>query len=142
MVSAVDESVGKLVAALKVHGLYSNTIIIYSSDNGGPAEMSNNLPLRGAKFGVFEGSFRVPAFIHSALLPPAVVGTTSEKLFHVSDWWVPLYASRSQFAAFSENTSLASRPFARALCKMHGSSLGILLLGGERVFGTDSRVWN
>lgn len=59
------------------------------SDNGGPARMANNMPLRGAKFGVFEGSFRVPAFVHSALLPAAVVGTVSHELFHITD----LYAT-------------------------------------------------
>jgi len=30
--------------------------------------MSNNIPLRGAKFGLFEGSFRVPAFVY---MPPS-----------------------------------------------------------------------
>ena len=88
MVTAMDNSVGKIVDALKTNGLYENTIIVYSSDNGGPASMANNLPLRGAKFGVFEGSFRVPAFVHSPLLPPAVVGKSSDATIFMSDWYV------------------------------------------------------
>ena len=43
-------------------------------------------PLRGAKFSVFEGGLRVPALVHSPLLPAAVVGTVSHQLFYVADW--------------------------------------------------------
>lgn len=48
MVTAMDTIVGATVSALKETGMYNNSIIIYTSDNGGPAKMSNNLPLRGA----------------------------------------------------------------------------------------------
>ena len=72
-----------------VTNLHALVIGHVCSDNGGPARMANNMPLRGAKFGVFEGSFRVPAFVHSALLPAAVVGTVSHELFHITD----LYAT-------------------------------------------------
>jgi hypothetical protein len=40
--------------------------------------------LRGATFGVFEGSFRVPAMIHSPLLPAAVIGKVSNATIYVS----------------------------------------------------------
>ena len=56
----------------------------------GPAQESNNLPLRGAKFGVFEGSFRVPALLHSPLLPAAAVGKGLDETVYVSDWYVTL----------------------------------------------------
>jgi arylsulfatase A-like enzyme len=52
----VDESVGVIAQAMHDSGMYNNSIMIYSSDNGGPANMSNNMPLRGAKFSVFEGA--------------------------------------------------------------------------------------
>ena len=87
MCSALDESVGVIADALHTTGMYSNTVIVYSSDNGGPAKESNNLPLRGAKFGVFEGSFRVPAFVHSPLLPSACLGKVSHATIFISDWF-------------------------------------------------------
>lgn len=40
----------------------------------------------GTKAHVWEGGTRVPAFVYSPLLPPAVWGTTSNALFHVTDW--------------------------------------------------------
>lgn len=54
MLAALDDSVDKIVAALKQARLYSNTVIIFSSDNGGAvADMQqgamNNFPLRGQK---------------------------------------------------------------------------------------------
>ena len=49
MIAAVDESIGKVTQALQAHGLWSKTLIIFSSDNGGPADHANNWPLRGSK---------------------------------------------------------------------------------------------
>jgi len=87
MVSAMDRGVAAIVRALKDTGMYDNTVIVYSSDNGGPAHWSSNLPLRGAKFSVFEGGVRVPAFVHSPLLPASVVGTVNRDLFYIADWY-------------------------------------------------------
>ncbi|MFZ5831987.1 MAG: sulfatase [Planctomycetota bacterium] len=64
MVSAVDDGVGKLLAALNQAGLDERTLIFFFSDNGGPiGERSNgsdNTPLRQGKGSVYEGGFRVP----------------------------------------------------------------------------------
>ena len=73
----------------------------YSSDNGGPGHESNNLPVRGAKFGVFEGSFRVPALVHSPLLPPAVVGIIHSETIYVADWYAPFLPSLPLSAALT-----------------------------------------
>jgi arylsulfatase A len=82
MVEATDESLGRIRATLKELGLEKNTIIIFTSDNGGmaasnqyrginhPREMLNshfstsNLPLRGAKGWSYEGGVRVPLIVH------------------------------------------------------------------------------
>jgi arylsulfatase A-like enzyme len=72
MVSAVDDGVGRVLAALKAHGLDDNTLVFFLSDNGGPtsANASNNAPLRGAKSDVFDGGWRVPfALRWSGTLP-------------------------------------------------------------------------
>jgi arylsulfatase A-like enzyme len=62
MVSAVDDGVGRLLAALRELKLETNTLVFFLSDNGGPtaANASNNRPLRGAKSDPWEGGIRVP----------------------------------------------------------------------------------
>jgi arylsulfatase A-like enzyme len=62
MVSAVDDGVGRVLAALKQKNVHDNTIIFFLSDNGGPTTKngSRNTPLRGNKGDAWEGGFRVP----------------------------------------------------------------------------------
>jgi len=60
MVEAVDISVKRVVAKVKELGLEKNTIIIFTSDNGGTT-ISQLAPLRGTKGSLFEAGVRVPA---------------------------------------------------------------------------------
>lgn len=60
MVEAVDVSVKRVVAKVKELGLEKNTIIIFTSDNGGTS-ISQLAPLRGEKGSLFEAGVRVPA---------------------------------------------------------------------------------
>lgn len=61
MVSAVDDGVGRVLAALKEQALDEDTIIVFLSDNGGARNNgSDNGPLRGLKGDLFEGGVRVP----------------------------------------------------------------------------------
>lgn len=61
MVESVDESVGRLVEALESVGLTDNTLVIFTSDNGGPVPRStSNYPLMGGKSFPFEGGMKVP----------------------------------------------------------------------------------
>ncbi|MBY6191109.1 sulfatase [Microbulbifer agarilyticus] len=66
MVRAVDRSVGKIMEALEAEGIAENTMVIFTSDNGGPGYLGLsdiNLPFRGWKITLFEGGIRVPLFI-------------------------------------------------------------------------------
>jgi len=66
MTRALDRSVGRVVAALEEQGLADNTIVIFTSDNGGAGYVGLadiNAPFRGWKITHFEGGIRVPLFI-------------------------------------------------------------------------------
>jgi len=60
MITRMDERIGKLRRALEETGRAENTLIFFTSDNGGGANKSNR-PLRGNKSSLFEGGVRVPA---------------------------------------------------------------------------------
>ncbi len=66
MVRALDRSVGRLLAALERRGIADNTLIVFSSDNGGAGYLGLNdinAPYRGWKLTLFEGGLRVPLFM-------------------------------------------------------------------------------
>ncbi|MDF1756012.1 MAG: sulfatase [Verrucomicrobiales bacterium] len=64
MVESVDEAVGRVVNKLKEHELWEDTLVIFTSDNGGlkPAATDNS-PIRQGKGGIYEGGIRVPLII-------------------------------------------------------------------------------
>ena len=62
MVTAIDESVGRIMEALRASDQHQNTLVVFSSDNGSGMKEGNN-PLRGKKGEIFEGGVRVPAFV-------------------------------------------------------------------------------
>lgn len=86
-ITRFDEALGDLVEFLKAKGIYKNTIIIFTSDNGpaaeygaDPSKFGSNGPFAGYKRDVFEGGMRVPTFISWPNNPKAskkVVSTPS-----------------------------------------------------------------
>jgi len=66
MVRALDRSVGRVMDKLEKEGLADNTLIVFSSDNGGAGYLGLpevNTPYRGWKITLFEGGIRVPMFV-------------------------------------------------------------------------------
>ncbi|TRY92452.1 hypothetical protein DNTS_029602 [Danionella cerebrum] len=89
MLSGVDESVGEIVKEMKEKGYYNNSVLIYSSDNGGqPLSGGCNWPLRGGKGSYWEGGVRAVGFVHSPRLKRK--GVESRDLIHISDWYPTL----------------------------------------------------
>lgn len=80
MIRALDRSVGRIMATLEEQGLAENTIVMFSSDNGGPGYIGLpdiNAPYRGWKLSNFEGGLRVPMFVKwpSRIAPGTRVST-------------------------------------------------------------------
>lgn len=63
MVESVDEAVGRVVKKLQEHNLWDDTLVIFTSDNGGLEGATDNAPLRQGKGGIYEGGVRVPLIV-------------------------------------------------------------------------------
>lgn len=85
MVESVDDSVGRILKAVKDMGVEDNTLVIFTSDNGGMWKATSNSPLRANKGSNYEGGLRVPVIIKW----PGVVkpGSVSEVPVISSDFY-------------------------------------------------------
>lgn len=73
MIQHMDEGIGWLVDALRANGQLDNTLIVFTSDNGGE-RFSDNWPLVGGKMDLTEGGIRVPWIAHwPAVIAPGQV---------------------------------------------------------------------
>ncbi len=66
MIRALDRGVGRVLDALRAHGLEENTLVFFTSDNGAPNYIGLpdvNRPFRGWKITFFEGGVHVPYFV-------------------------------------------------------------------------------
>ena len=77
MVESVDDSIGRIVAALERMALRDRTAIVFTSDNGGLLPVTDNAPLRAGKGSAYDGGVRVPLIVSwPGVTPP---GTTSDE---------------------------------------------------------------
>lgn len=89
MVDIMDEAVGNITEAFKEAGLWDNTVMIFSTDNGGvPKNGGYDYPLRGRKDTLWEGGIRGVGFVHGNILSRRRVNCTG--LIHVTDWYPTL----------------------------------------------------
>ena len=90
MLHVVDTGIGNLTATIKAQGLWDDTLLIITSDNGGVGP-GNNYPFRGMKATPWEGGTRVMGFISGGFLPEALRGKNFERVIGVQDWYPTLY---------------------------------------------------
>ena len=84
MVERMDEGVGEILKALDGAGLARDTLVVFTSDNGGTARLGRNAPFSRGKGTTFEGGIRVPCV---ARLPGVLrPGTTADVPTLTMDW--------------------------------------------------------
>lgn len=94
MIEGMDISIGRILAELDKLKLADNTMVVFTSDNGGFAGVADNRPLRAAKGHLYEGGIRVPLIVRW----PGVVkpGTESDEPVISTDWYPTLLAAAGQ----------------------------------------------
>jgi arylsulfatase A len=125
MIESVDESLENLMNKLEELDLTDNTIIIFTSDNGGHGRKTSNYPLRGNKGNFYEGGIRVPMVVKW----PGVTEPASECAVPVT--------STDFYPTILEMAKLPARPEQH----MDGISLTPLLEGGAEI-NRDALYWH
>jgi arylsulfatase A-like enzyme len=90
MVESMDLQIGRALKTLEARGLTRNTIVIFTSDNGGE-RFSNTWPFTGRKTELLEGGLRIPSIISWPERVPQ--GKTSEQVAITMDWMPTLLAA-------------------------------------------------
>jgi arylsulfatase B len=99
MLSAADESIANVTRALQEKGMWENTLVVFTTDNGGPTDVcsvqgSSNGVRRGGKCTVWEGGTTGDGFVSGPALTN-LLGVTPGRyphIFHVVDWLPTLAA--------------------------------------------------
>lgn len=96
MIAELDKAVGMVMGALEEAGLADNTLLVFTSDNGGvktiwDVEITDNAPLRAEKFLLYEGGIRVPLIIRWPAVTPT--GAKTRQLVSTIDFLPTIMAA-------------------------------------------------
>jgi len=147
MLAAMDDAVGRIVATVDEAGLARDTLIVFTSDNGGPTwqTTSRNGPLNGVKGTVLEGGVRVPTILRWTGRLPA--GRISEAVGTGVDITATvLAAARSPRTPDLDGVDLApvlagvAQPAERALYWRLGPQ-GAIRSGSWKALRAEDRWW-
>ena len=89
IMQSLDSNVGRVLAALRRAGRERDTLVVFTSDNGGE-RYSYNWPFSGEKFGLFEGGTRVPAIARWPGVTPA--NSVTDQAAITMDWTATILA--------------------------------------------------
>ena len=102
MLSRLDTGVQKIVKSLKKQGEWENTLLVFTTDNGGAVSMAgSNHPLRGTKGTLFEGGTHGVGFVTGGFLPRR--GVNISTLIHITDWYPTLLSAAGSPIPKDEN---------------------------------------
>jgi arylsulfatase A-like enzyme len=90
MIQEMDRQIGRVLEALDVNGVTENTIVIFTSDNGGE-RFADTWPFTGRKTELLEGGLRIPAVISWPARIPQ--GRTTDQVAISMDWMPTLLAA-------------------------------------------------
>ena len=125
MIESIDQSVGRIVTVLESLDLHRNTVVIFTSDNGGFYKATSNAPLRANKGSYYEGGIRVPLIIKWPGVSKS--GTICHQPVTSSDLYPTCLAA----------AGLPLRP------NQHRDGLSLLpLLNGEGTFEREAIFWH
>lgn len=103
MLTDLDESVGKVLDAVNKAGQLENTVVVFTTDNGGPVRKgASNAPLRGSKGELWEGGTRGTAMLRGPGVP---AGSEYASLMHCADW-LPTLLGAADSWPLSKSTTL------------------------------------
>ena len=106
----LDNGIGKVITSLKESGQYENTIILFTSDNGGHLpDLANNGPLRDGKQSMYEGGLRVPTLVS---WPGQIAAGSSTNQLNLS---MDIYPTVIQLAGVEINHTVEGRSFLNTL---------------------------
>ncbi len=98
MIESMDSAIGHVLDTLEAEGLADNTLVIFTSDNGGlstsEGSPTTNLPYRAGKGWLYEGGIRVPVLIRNPSTGNA--GTSSVEPIYSSDYFPTILAATGQ----------------------------------------------
>jgi arylsulfatase A-like enzyme len=90
MIQEMDLQIGRVLEALQTNGLTENTIVVFTSDNGGE-RFADTWPFTGRKTELLEGGLRIPAIISWPARIPQ--GRTTDQVAITMDWLPTLVAA-------------------------------------------------
>lgn len=111
MMQSLDQNVGRVLEALEHLGLADDTVVIFTSDNGGE-RFSQNWPLSGEKGSLLEGGIRVPLLVRWPGL--AAPGSVSDQVTITMDWTHSLLSAAGVAVAPLRLDGMDMRPALRA----------------------------
>jgi arylsulfatase A-like enzyme len=124
LIEHLDEGIGKVLAQLHEGGMGKNTLIVFTSDNGGQVDVgASNGRYRGAKQDMFEGGIRVPT---CAVWPGKIASASRTDVIALTMDWFP---------------TLCEIAGAEAPAGIDGVSLAGLLTGGAAPVVGRTLVW-
>ena len=88
MVESMDHYVGRVLSAIDELDLAENTLVVFTSDNGGHGTYTDHEPMRGSKGMFYEGGIRVPLFVRYPGVTKA--GSTSDEPVVLLDFYPTL----------------------------------------------------
>jgi arylsulfatase A-like enzyme len=120
MVTRLDYQVGRVLDALAASGQADNTVVVFTSDNGGE-RFSSTGPFSGRKTELLEGGLRIPAIVRWPGVTKA--GSTSDAQVISMDW-LPTFGTLARCKSIGE-------------LKLDGKDISPVLLGQKEATGHD-----